>query len=292
MCQEIEYIWDVADTPSEYLGDNITFAGTVDNLIVDGNFTIIKVVSGIYYVNSIYIITDKKIDLEIGDRFYMWGLVQGVQSYFSEVSPYIWAFFINRTIDEPSDLSNQSIQKLYSYLGWNNPTYFEMISFLNQDNTNNLVYSDDFTCENFSITMINNARNKGIIAEYVEIYQTEQEYYTLDEWENATASHVIVCFNTSDKGLYFVEPQSDDKISFNEFEQMKTNGKYPYASEDGINPMDFHHYKIEYTHHMLCYNYTYSDEDYCEDYICKYSWDEILGKWIFECNDEIYIIEN
>ena len=292
MCQEIEDDWDVIENPSNYIEKDIAFEGMLNKSISNENLSVFKVTGGFLYECSLFVITDKKIDLEVDDSFYAWGKIKGSISYFGETSPYLWAYTITKTIDEPNEISNRALKNLYNNLGLENPTYSEMISFLNRDNTNNLVYSNDFTCVNFSYSMINNARNKGLICEFVTIYQTEKEFYYLDELENATDSHAIVCFNTSDKGIYFVEPQSDEVISKERFEKMKSNGKYPYASTDGTNPMDFHHYKIEYANRLCYYNYSFSSEEDYKDYICKYSWDKISGKWIFECDDEVYTIEN
>ena len=87
------------------------------------------------------------------------------------------------------------------YEGWacfvRDPSYQEVQSFLVRDTTDRLKYSENFTCRHFALTLKNNAYYTGYRCFYVWI-----------EFRSGT-SHAIVAFNTTDRGLIYVEPQSD-----------------------------------------------------------------------------------
>jgi hypothetical protein len=77
------------------------------------------------------------------------------------------------------------------------PSYLEMIRFIAQDKTNLHPYVENsYTCWQFSADVLNNAFKAGYRGGFV--------YITLAE-----GAHSIVCFNTTDRGLIFVEPQDD-----------------------------------------------------------------------------------
>ena len=80
------------------------------------------------------------------------------------------------------------------------PTYNEMQVFLVSDKTNENLYNDSYTCYEFTHDVLENAFSQGLKAGYVYI-------------EFETCAHAIVCFDTVDKGLVFVEPQSDDVVT-------------------------------------------------------------------------------
>lgn len=153
-----------------------------------------------------------------------------------------------------------------SMFGWEKPTYQEIVEFIDNDPTNLKEYRNgNFTCKDFSEMSIYNARKHGFNAGFVTIYQTEDEYVNywnpLDAAINA--AHAIVCFDTSDRGLYFLEPQGDIIIPKKALEEMVIIHYYPYADEsDPFNScyfgMDFHHYKIEWYHNIYCY---WSDQE-------------------------------
>jgi len=79
-----------------------------------------------------------------------------------------------------------------------NPTYWEMRGFLMNDWTQTTVYDlNNYNCVDYSIDVVNNAEAQGIRAAIVLL-----EY-------NEPTGHAIVAFDTTDRGLVFVEPQSD-----------------------------------------------------------------------------------
>ena len=80
------------------------------------------------------------------------------------------------------------------------PTYQEAQQFICLDPTDKNQYNQSYTCFNFANDFRNNALNEGYRCGYVTI-------------EFPEASHVIVCFNTSDKGLIFIEPQNDEIVT-------------------------------------------------------------------------------
>ena len=87
-----------------------------------------------------------------------------------------------------------------------NPTYQEMVEFIQNDNTDLGVYDfDNYVCRDFAEDLIVGARTKGIHAGYVSLDLSAFDYPYM---------HAVVCFNTTDEGLYFVDPQSD--FMFNE----------------------------------------------------------------------------
>jgi hypothetical protein len=81
------------------------------------------------------------------------------------------------------------------------PTYKEMKAFLEEDNTDSKPYQiDAHTCTDFSAEVNNNAEEAGIRCAAVYIIYPK-------------TGHTIVAFNTTDKGLIFIEPQFDDEVS-------------------------------------------------------------------------------
>jgi hypothetical protein len=80
------------------------------------------------------------------------------------------------------------------------PTYQKALQFICSDQTDKNQYNESYTCINFANDFINNALNEGYRCGYVTI-------------EFPEARHAIVCFNTSDNGLIFLEPQNDEIIT-------------------------------------------------------------------------------
>jgi len=95
-----------------------------------------------------------------------------------------------------------------------NPTYNEMKRFLAEDETDSKQYVDGvYTCSDFSADVNNNAEAQGLRAAVVFIdFPIER-------------SHVVVAFETVDKGLIFIEPQFDDEI------EVRTGISYSEAND-------------------------------------------------------------
>jgi hypothetical protein len=82
-----------------------------------------------------------------------------------------------------------------------NPTYQEMKTFLVQDPTNQSHYEEDkYVCVDFAATVNNNAESKGIRCAVVDIFYPDGY------------GHTIVAFDTTDRGLIYVEPQFDEEV--------------------------------------------------------------------------------
>jgi hypothetical protein len=80
------------------------------------------------------------------------------------------------------------------------PTYLEMRSFIQRDQTNKNDYLKDvYTCENFAADVCNHAEEENIRCAFVVIHFPE-------------GGHAIVAFDTVDRGLIFIEPQRDEEM--------------------------------------------------------------------------------
>jgi len=90
---------------------------------------------------------------------------------------------------------------LKRYHNIRDPTYQEALQFIRSDQTDKNQYNQSYTCINFANDFINNALNEGYRCGYVKI-----------EFQGAQ-QHAIVCFNTSDNGLIFIEPQNDELVT-------------------------------------------------------------------------------
>jgi len=83
-----------------------------------------------------------------------------------------------------------------------NPTYQEMNEFLAEDTTSLKAYvEDEYVCTDFSAEVNNNAEAQGIRCAIVDIFYPEGY------------GHTTVAFETTDRGLRFVEPQFDEEVS-------------------------------------------------------------------------------
>lgn len=269
LCKKVRpYI--LTESPHKYTGCNVTMNGTIKGIYREDNFTIYKVTDyqEYGYQGFTYIVTDELTNLGIENAVTVWGRIQGQHTYDDDTLSCVWAVLIKRIYERPDTVSNQVYQELYTELGWKKPSYNQMITFIHTDRTDTHQYSDTFTCVQFSNTLIDHAHQCGYQAYGVSIYPTPIETYNLGiNLSNIPPSHMIVCFNTSDKGLYFVEPQSDDLFSKQSFEQLQSSGRYPGCD------MDFDHYTINYD-------------------IFSPDWDAYTCSWIFHINDQTYVIQN
>ncbi|MEM3578387.1 MAG: AN1-type zinc finger protein [Candidatus Bathyarchaeia archaeon] len=80
------------------------------------------------------------------------------------------------------------------------PTYQEMLDFIALDKTDENEYSENYTCLHFTADVKNNAFKAGYRCEFVYI-------------ELTLGAHAIVCFNTTDRGIIFIEPQTDEIVN-------------------------------------------------------------------------------
>jgi hypothetical protein len=83
-----------------------------------------------------------------------------------------------------------------------NPTYFEAQQFVASDKTASHPYViGSYTCANFAADFRSNALRAGYECGIVFLYFPDN------------ACHALNCFNTTDKGLVFVEPQLDKFVN-------------------------------------------------------------------------------
>jgi hypothetical protein len=80
------------------------------------------------------------------------------------------------------------------------PTYREMLDFIASDRTDENEYSENYTCFHFTRDVKSHAFNEGYRCGFVYV-------------EFPNSAHAIVCFNTTDYGLIFIEPQSDEIVT-------------------------------------------------------------------------------
>jgi hypothetical protein len=82
------------------------------------------------------------------------------------------------------------------------PTYRQMQSFLVRDRTDSKQYvAGEYECRHFAQDVCNKAEAEGIRCAYVSI------------GFSGGTGHAIVAFNTIDRGLIYIEPQTDDEMN-------------------------------------------------------------------------------
>jgi len=81
-----------------------------------------------------------------------------------------------------------------------NPTFEEVISFLTEDKTDSNEYVEDmYVCSHFARDVNNNADSQGIRCAYVDVRYPK-------------TAHAIIAFNTTDEGLVYFDPVSDERV--------------------------------------------------------------------------------
>ena len=86
--------------------------------------------------------------------------------------------------------------------GWyiRDPTYDEAIAFINLDKTDENSYNKTYVCYDFTADFSSNAFQAGYRCGFVYI-----EFFD--------SAHAIACFNTTDMGIIYIEPQSDEIVT-------------------------------------------------------------------------------
>ncbi len=107
-----------------------------------------------------------------------------------------------------------------------NPTYRELKDFLAADETNyNTYVSGEYVCYDFVAELNNNAEAAGIRAAYVRIRSKN--------W-----AHALAAFETVDRGIIFIEPQSDKEVD------IEIGKPYPWWQVGAASPS---HHQAELT---------------------------------------------
>ena len=93
--------------------------------------------------------------------------------------------------------------KLTNQSNTHNPTWSELKTFLQKDNTESLPYVDNlYTCGDFATTLHDNAEKAGIRAGVVAI-----------DFENDAIGHGINIFYTTDRGMVYIDDTGTDTAS-------------------------------------------------------------------------------
>lgn len=93
------------------------------------------------------------------------------------------------------------------------PTYSEVLTFISTDKTDTHTYNfNSYNCFHFCRDFKTAAFNQGLKAGFVYV-------------EFSDGAHGIVCFNTVDRGLVYVEPQTDSIVS------LVAGGDYEFIEE-------------------------------------------------------------
>ncbi len=151
--------------------------------------------------------TDPKDTDTDGDSYSRWNFKANMNDYrevnIYDTDPTSW--------DTDGDgLDNgEELYKGTSHTGGNlepNPTYSEVVSFLESDTTDENEYvsreeEHPYVCEDFAATLGRNASDRDMRSGYVRLDFVE---------ENPYSAHAIVAFDTVNGGLIFVETQTDE----------------------------------------------------------------------------------
>ncbi len=82
------------------------------------------------------------------------------------------------------------------------PAYNEVITFLTEDNTDQNEYIEGsygaYVCSHFARDVCNNAEEQGLRCSFVELRYPD-------------GGHAIIAFDTTDNGLVYFEPQTDER---------------------------------------------------------------------------------
>lgn len=107
-------------------------------------------------------------------------------------------------------------------VGLHNPTDKELREFLTRDTTDsNPFIKGEYVCFDFAAELNNNAEASGIRAAYVRIHAKE--------W-----GHAVVAFETVDRGLIFIEPQSDNEV------ELVKGEAYPWQQVGAVVPRNYY----------------------------------------------------
>lgn len=102
-----------------------------------------------------------------------------------------------------------------------NPTFKELIEFLAADKTDEKPFiSGEYVCFDYTAELNNNADAVGIRAAYVRIRS--------EEW-----GHAVAAFETVDRGLVFIEPQSDSEV------ELIIGKPYPWWQVGATSPLGY-----------------------------------------------------
>ena len=147
------------------------------------------------------------------------GFVAGyTQTYYSAYhKAYLEAYARGYDKEYKMRLETDSEERVATRVELINPTYKDLQQFLANDKTDdNLYIPGEYVSLEFAVDLNNNAELSGIRAAFVTVIFPQK-------------SHGIVAFETVDKGLIFIEPQSDVEVNVDV-------GKSYWRSVNGFRP--------------------------------------------------------
>ena len=97
-------------------------------------------------------------------------------------------------------------ESLKGKIGLINPTYKQLEDFVRKDKTDEKEWAYKYDCTEFSNEFISNFANEGYFSCSTEIDYTKSP-------GGKRFGHIIVAINTTDKGLIYLEPQTDNLIN-------------------------------------------------------------------------------
>lgn len=107
-------------------------------------------------------------------------------------------------LQEELSMTEEEVEKLNAGEKYDliNPTYENVLSFISEDKTNNMDYNEDtFYCIHYASLVNNNAESQDIRCGYVVLW-----------FEGSDIGHALVAFNITDKGMVYIEPQTDEFV--------------------------------------------------------------------------------
>jgi hypothetical protein len=91
------------------------------------------------------------------------------------------------------------------------PTYAEMKTFLEENTVDQNMYEPGYyVCRHFGKDLRNDATKEGIRCAYVEFYGPRPDNMTSNQ--SQWRGHVMVGFDTTDKGFIYIEPRYDNEV--------------------------------------------------------------------------------
>jgi len=124
---------------------------------------------------------------------------------------------------EGSDAAWEEIQAQYLLL--RDPSHEEMRRFLESDDTDMAEWRwPDYVCMHFARDVKVAAAAAGIRCAFVYIDFDDMEW-----------SHFLVAFETTDSGLVFIEPQTDEEMRVKPGNEYVTVNGYPFFGSTTIN---------------------------------------------------------
>ncbi len=120
-------------------------------------------------------------------------------------------------------------------------TYHQVLEFLKEDQTEKILYQpSEFVCWDFAELLQENAQKQGLRCAVVTL-----------AWSGSPKSHVINAFETSDKGLIWVDvtgSHSKEVEGFDRIMEPKEAGDaYIYEETGGGSPLEVTLEKVSYS---------------------------------------------